>query len=105
MLGRDINSAQMDAWVEVAAYLSGCQLERIHSACQRLLSRGLIERSAPIVGAGVGRIMAERVAERLRRPYLDFGSLFEGRSHTNFGPAECAPAVAVAALAQQQVWA
>ncbi len=53
--------------------------------------------SAPVLGAGIGRHIAERLAARLGRPYQDFAALPPLASIP--GAAECAPAVAVALLA------
>lgn len=99
MIGRDLDSAEPEAWRLLASYLSGEQLARITRACQRVISRGSLSRFAPVVGAGVGRFLAARVAQVLERPYRDFGDL----CHTEDGTlarraADCAPATAVAHL-------
>lgn len=99
MIGRDLESADLEQWRELAAYLSGEQLARITRACRRVVSRGGLNRHAPVVGAGVGRFLAARVAQMLGRPYRDFGEL----CHTEDGglarrAADCAPAAALAHL-------
>ncbi len=97
MLGCDLESAEIDAWREVAVYLRECQLRRIADACARTLSRRVVDERAPLVGAGVGRFLVKRIAQRTGRDYVDFGSLFMGDSDA---AADCAPAVAVACLAR-----
>lgn len=100
MLGRDAETAGPEAWRRCASHLAELQLQRLHRACDRVLSRGLLEGSAPLVGAGVGRFLVETLAQRMKRRYLDFSETVERKS----GPASwlscCAPAVAVALLMQ-----
>jgi hypothetical protein len=52
-----------------------------------------------VVGAGCGRFVARRLAERLGRLYLDFGDLIDTAPGLCEMAARCAPAVAVALLA------
>lgn len=100
MIGRDLDSADMAQWRELAAYLAEEQLGRILRASWRVLSRGELPAKAPVLGAGVGRFLAARIAQRLQRPYRDFGELC-GAADAQLGPqaADCAPAVALAHLA------
>lgn len=103
LLGRDSSGGDLAAWRRVAAYLAECQLGKIQRACLRQLSRGLLEDGAPLVGAGVGRFLLQRLAARLQRPYLDVGEVLAAGA-AQPGPlsvADVAPAVAVAKLAQR----
>ncbi len=102
MLGRDLETASMSAWERVAFYLAGRQLERIADACACNLSLGIVADDAPLVGAGVGRFLVRALALRFARPYRDFGDLFPDSVHAQhrLAAADCAPAVAVAKLAQ-----
>lgn len=108
MIGRDLDSAKLEQWRELAAFLSGEQIARITRACRRVLSRGDLNWHAPVVGAGVGRFLAARVAQLLGRPYRDFGEL----CHTEDGglarrAADCAPAAALAHLClahREELW-
>ena len=95
-----IEPVSVDAMRQVARFLREQQLNRLLSGCHRLLSRERLAPSAPLIGAGVGRFLAESLAGRLGRPYRDFQSLVPHQ----LGPqeddrlADCAPAVAVAQL-------
>jgi probable H4MPT-linked C1 transfer pathway protein len=99
MLGRDLGSAAMDDWRRLAAHLAERQLQILQSAADRVLSRGTLGDDVPVVGAGVGRFLARGLAQRLRRPYVDFAELVEGEAVAREWAARCAPAAAVAILA------
>jgi probable H4MPT-linked C1 transfer pathway protein len=99
MLGRDFEMAPMAAWEQCARFLAEAQLWSLQQACERVLSRGAMPLRAPIVGAGVGRFLAKKLARRLRRPYRDFSALVPSRGADAHWVASCAPAVAVALLA------
>jgi len=101
MIGRDLDSAAPDAWRRLAEWLARAQVRRIEDACDRLLSRGELPDDAPVVGAGVGRFIAEEFAGRWNRPYLDFGRLLPEGGVARERISDCAPAVAVAWLAQR----
>jgi uncharacterized hydantoinase/oxoprolinase family protein len=101
MLGRDLQSADLADWRRLAGHLAEQQLQTLHDAADRVLSRGVLGDEAPIVGAGVGRFLLRPLAERLRRPYVDFASLIEGEPPTREWAARCAPAAAVAILAAE----
>ena len=63
------------------------------------LSRGLLSEAAPLIGAGCGRFLVERLARRLDRPYRDFGELIAAdAARRRSGPRPARPAVAVALL-------
>ena len=97
MVGRDAGDASPEAWRALAAWLAEAQLRQMMDAALLVLSRAEMPGSAPVLGAGVGRHIAERLAARLGRPYQDFAALPPLASVS--GGAECAPAVAVALLA------
>lgn len=99
MLGRDADPADLTPWRQLAWHLSERQSDKLAAAAGRILSRGLVVQDAPVVGAGVGRFLIRRLAERLRRPYVDFGELVSGDAQTMEWAARCAPAAAVAILA------
>jgi hypothetical protein len=61
-----------------------------------VLSAGRISEDAPLVGAGCGRFLVRRLAERCARPYRDFGALCTEQEELAARAADCAPAVALA---------
>jgi (4-(4-[2-(gamma-L-glutamylamino)ethyl]phenoxymethyl)furan-2-yl)methanamine synthase len=99
MLGRDADPADLAPWRQLAWHLSERQSDKLHTAADRVLSKSLLAGGAPLVGAGVGRFLAKRLAERLRRPYVDFSALVSGEVQATEWAARCAPAAAVAILA------
>lgn len=104
MIGLDAEAAPLPAWRRLAFHLSELQLRRVHAACERALSRGVVEDPVPVIGAGVGRFLAQQLAARLGSSYVDFGSLVQAaESAERTRVADCAPAVAVAELAR--TWA
>ncbi len=86
--------------IEVLAdFLREQQIQRLYDAFMRQISRGKIARDAPVIGAGIGRILARDLAQRSKRPFIDFKDLFEWMpSGAPFDAADCGPAAAVAAL-------
>jgi (4-(4-[2-(gamma-L-glutamylamino)ethyl]phenoxymethyl)furan-2-yl)methanamine synthase len=101
MLGLDAEATDLDGWRKVARYLAERQLRKIEDACERQLSQPGLSPSAPLVGAGVGRFLIERISQRLGRSYVDFSALFKCDSPSlAVKIAECAPAVSVASLAK-----
>ncbi len=102
MVGLDAGSREPEAWRALARYLSSRQLERIGQACARQCSSG-IHADAPLVGAGVGRFLVGRLAQRLERPYLDINDLFAWDTKpTGADAGDCAPAAAVALLGARE---
>ncbi len=101
MLGRDVHSAPLEDWRDLAHHLAELQKARIYEACVRVLSRGGIDASAPLIGAGGGRFLLPEVARRLRRPYEDLAGLIAADGSGREWSAVCAPAVAVAWLGRQ----
>lgn len=103
MLGADLEDAGLDAWRAVAAFLAERQLQRIHAACERSLSREARPGpEAPVIGAGTGRFLVRDLAARLGRPFRDFAELFGPAADARGGDTgDCAPALSVAALARE----
>lgn len=99
-IGRDVESAPIAAWHRLAAWLARAQARRIEDACDRLLSRGDLGDGAPIVVAGAGRFLAPRLAGLCDRPVIQFGRLLPVIESEWERAGDCAPALAVAWLAQ-----
>jgi probable H4MPT-linked C1 transfer pathway protein len=102
MIGRDLESAPLSAWRQCARHLAEMQLWKIRQACDRVLSRAEVAERALVVGAGVGRFLARKLADQLVRRYRDFDSLVEAAPDVSSWASSCAPAVAVAVLAQSR---
>lgn len=99
MLGRDTDPSDLAPWRQLAWRLSERQSGKLLEASERVLSRRVLADDAPVVGAGVGRFLARRLAGQLRRPYVDFSELVSGEAQATEWAARCAPAAAVAVLA------
>lgn len=97
MIGSDFYPEELPRWQRFAANLRQQQVQKIRQACEKLEARH--DSASPIIGAGIGRFLAQQLAEEWARPYLDFSALCKGGSATiGFEPADCAPAVAVGYL-------
>jgi (4-(4-[2-(gamma-L-glutamylamino)ethyl]phenoxymethyl)furan-2-yl)methanamine synthase len=103
MVGRDFEAATMPAWRQLAEYLAELQLWRIRQACERILSRSAAAERVPLVGAGVGQFLVKKLAERLERRFRTFEGLIEMSAAAQPWAAACAPAIAVALLAREEL--
>ncbi len=99
MVGADAIPSDLPKWRRLASFFAERQLRNIADACGRIFSRDGCPQDAPLVGAGIGRFLAKRLAERLQRPYLAFDGFFRSSHREGFGVADCAPAAALASLA------
>jgi len=99
MLGMEAEDAGRHQWHALAQFFAEQQLRLVSDACTRLFSRTELEKDAPLLGAGVGRFLIQKLAQRLNRPYVDTASLFEIAADDELAGADCVPAVAVALLA------
>jgi (4-(4-[2-(gamma-L-glutamylamino)ethyl]phenoxymethyl)furan-2-yl)methanamine synthase len=100
MIGHDAADAGDADWFGLAAWLSEVQLRQVHDGALLVLSGGGLAVDAPVIAAGVGVSIVQRLAERLGRRCVPFASLF-GAGGIDWADA-CAPAVAVALLAADQ---
>ncbi|QRM57574.1 hydantoinase/oxoprolinase family protein [Sinorhizobium sp. BG8] len=98
MIGRDSSDLEDEEWTDIASWFSEHQLRMIHDAAFRVLASARTERSAPVVGAGIGRPQIRRLAERLNRPFIDFGSLIPATQEARDDASKAGPAAAVALL-------
>jgi probable H4MPT-linked C1 transfer pathway protein len=103
MVGRDLESAPLSAWRQCAVHLAELQFQKIRQACDRVLSRADIAERSPLVGAGVGRFLVRKLAAQLGRRYRDFDGLVDTVPDVASWASSCAPAVAVAVLAQARM--
>lgn len=102
MVGRDLGPATLEQARQLATYAAAVQLHMLHGALACVLSGATLPTDAPIIGAGIGRFLAARLAARVGRPYLDVGAVFTDDPALAARAADCAPAVAVARLAFAQ---
>ncbi len=106
MVGRDADEMPDAAWDELAAWFVDAQLDKIARAARQLLSRGLLPASAPVVAAGAGAFLVERLAARLDRGVLNFSSLLKAEEYAGadgHNASWCAPAVAVGWLLRKEM--
>ncbi len=98
MIGRD-HDGELWPCQALAHHLAQLQLMRIYQAASQLLS-GLraSPAKAPLIGAGIGRFLARRLALWLGMPYLDFGVLTGAPPRMARAASACAPATALALL-------
>jgi probable H4MPT-linked C1 transfer pathway protein len=96
MLGADLADGSPADWRRLAGWLAGTLLRRVEDALALQLSRGLVAEEAPLVGAGCGRFLVERLTAV--RPYRDFADLIDCDAAAREWASTCAPAVAVAVL-------
>lgn len=100
VVGWDAAEAPDHAWRDLAAYLAELQLRRLQDAAARILSRRRHAAPPPIVGCGVGRFVAERLAARMGLAYRDLSEFVPtDGGDTDYWVSSCAPAVALACLA------
>jgi probable H4MPT-linked C1 transfer pathway protein len=98
MIGADPDEGDAAGWQRLAGVLARAQLRQIEDALALQLSRGLVPATTPLVGAGCGRFLVERLAGAVDRPYRDFAGLVAAGGSARDWAATCAPAVAVALL-------
>lgn len=102
MIGRDVGDADDASWMRLARFFADAQARQIEESLHLVLSRGIIPDDAPIVGAGIGSFVVERIAARFSRRFVPFESCFDAEAHCARAISDCAPAAAVAKLAADQ---
>ena len=98
MVGCDRSDATAQEWRRLATYFAETQLRLLHDAAAQVLSRGELSDNAPVIGCGVGRFIAEHLAHRLAREFIDLEDLIAPGAGQAW-VSSCAPAVAVALIA------
>jgi probable H4MPT-linked C1 transfer pathway protein len=102
MVGRDAAAAPDATWDALAWRFAERQLGLLHDAAARVLAAATMPAGAPVIGAGVGRLLAAALARRLGVPYRGFDELVAARTpEIAASAADCAPAAAVALLASE----
>jgi (4-(4-[2-(gamma-L-glutamylamino)ethyl]phenoxymethyl)furan-2-yl)methanamine synthase len=98
MMGTDVvDSVNQNDWYKLAGYFEEIQIQTLTKSLLRVLSN-LTEDRPKLVGAGVGRFLIKKIAQRLSLPYVEFSDLFETETEMQHQCNICAPAVALAHL-------
>lgn len=98
MVGQDYAPGSLAPARALARHLSEAQLYRLSRAVDCVAS-AQNEEIDMIVGAGVGRFLAAKLAERRDATYLDLANVLTDDEALSGAAADCAPAVAVGLLA------
>jgi probable H4MPT-linked C1 transfer pathway protein len=107
MVGRDAGDAGEDAWLDFARAWRGAQLNEIGRNLDHVLRACALPAGAPLVAAGCGSFLVEKLAAARGRPCRFFATEVV-RAHPEAAPAAlrlaqvCAPAVAVGLLLEQE---
>lgn len=101
MLGRDAADGSASDWRTTADFIREEQLRSIHDGALLVLSHTWAGADAPVIAAGVGAADVAAIAQRLGRSSLAFADLVPVDDACRFWATACAPAVAVALLAEQ----
>jgi probable H4MPT-linked C1 transfer pathway protein len=97
-IGHDAKDVSASALTQLARFFAEAQLREITDGAHLVLSASALDAEAPIIGAGVGGFVVRKLAERLARPYVDFGDMIPALPEMRRKAADCAPACAVALL-------
>ena len=97
--GRDAADAAADDWRACAHEVADRQIAEVRAAIQEVLSASALPASAPIIAAGIGAAEIESQAVLLGRPSTSFGTVAAATPDCSDWATRCAPAVAVALLA------
>ena len=98
MIGRDANEAEDWEWRSLAGFFAEAQLRALHDAALQVLSASELSQDAPVVAAGAGRFIVEKLAARLGRVCEKWEALVPADAEIGPAVSDCAPAVAVALL-------
>jgi probable H4MPT-linked C1 transfer pathway protein len=103
MVGLDAADAGERDWLGLASWLAEQQMRRIEDGMHLVQSACNLPPAAPLIAAGAGGFVVERIAARQNRRSIDFATLVDGTGETGRWASTCAPAVAVALLLSQTV--
>jgi uncharacterized hydantoinase/oxoprolinase family protein len=98
--GRDRIDASAEEWREAARDISARQMDDVEAAVVAALTATPVAAGAPVIAAGIGAPLVETLARRLGRPCCTFGDLADATPACRTWATRCAPAVAVALLAE-----
>ena len=99
--GRDAGDASFEDWRSAARDIADRQMADVRAAIDDVLVAATpLTSGAPIVTAGIGALQVEAIAHALGRQTLRFATLANAAPDCEVWATRCAPAVAVALLAQ-----
>jgi len=99
MLGADASDGSDETWTLVARWFAEAQTRAICDAASLVLSAGTLPFGTTIVAAGIGRVLLDEIARRLRCACIGFDDLCEVVAEARAAACHCAPAVSLAVLA------
>ncbi|MEE7626117.1 hydantoinase/oxoprolinase family protein [Methylobacter sp. Wu8] len=103
MIGCDFYPDELPRWLQFAQNIRARQMRQIQCGCENRLFKHQLPQNSPLIGAGVGRFLVKQIALNLDRPYLDFSDLLPvAEIQSGMTTADCAPAVAIAFLADRE---
>ena len=101
MLGADLEPTASNAkWTGLARYISEQQLQLISRSLHRVISATELGDGLRLIGAGAGRFMVRKLAQRHACDYIDYAQVMHIGGNNRHGVADCATAVSVAQLAR-----
>jgi len=98
MIGRDIAEAGEWEWRNLAAFYAEAQLRALHDGALQVLSTAPLDDGAPLIAAGTGHAVVERLAARLGRRSEKWEAIVLADEGLGAAISACAPAVAVGLL-------
>ena len=98
--GRDAADAATEDWCACGREAADRQIAEVRAAIGDVLAASALPAGAPMVAAGIGDAEIRTLAAMLGRPSIDFGTLAAATPDCGEWATYCAPAVAVALLAQ-----
>ncbi len=102
LVGRDLADASPEQWDALARFFARAQMRRIEDQMDLQASRGVFDERTPVVGAGIGRSVIAAWARRSNRPFQGFEEFVPTTPQAKAATGDCAPACAVALLAEQE---
>jgi probable H4MPT-linked C1 transfer pathway protein len=99
--GRDRLEASLEDWRTAAYTIADQQMADIGEAVAEVLGATPIPAGAPVIAAGIGAALIAPLAADLGRPCHQFGDIIEADASCRLWATRCAPAVAVALLAEE----
>jgi len=101
ILGSDMDEEEgVTQWQSIALYIADAQLQKIQDAFYQIKSRENVKQFTTLVGAGAGRFLIRKLAQRCGMKYTDFSDILDATTEVKSHAARSAAAVAVAQIAR-----